>query len=323
MKLANPIYDSVFKYLLDDNEVAKILISNILGLKIEALQLEPKEITLPSGKRDYTVFRIDFKATITFENQEKQVVLIEIQKAKLDSDIMRFRKYLGSQYLNENNTYDNQSTKAIPIYTIYFLGHCLAHSRKSPIINVNRAYIDNYSKEKLTEKEEFIECLTHNSIVVQIPLFKQFRRNRLEKLLSIFEASTRHEVEVEDMDDEDYKKITRRLVMANADEKVRLEMDVEDEIFREIDNRDRLIAELEGRELEERRQKEEERRQKEEERKQKEEERKQKEEERRQKEEATLHLKIMIKKLISKGFSVQEIADDLGKTTDEIVQLNS
>ena len=137
--------------------------------------------------------------------------------------------------------------------------------------------------------------MTHNSIVVQIPLFKQFRRNRLEKLLSIFEASTRHEVEVEEMDDEDYKKITRRLVMANADEKVRLEMDVEDEIFREIDNRDRLIAELEGRELEERR----------------------------QKEEATLHLKKMIKKLISKGFSVQEIADDLGKTADEIVQLNS
>lgn len=245
MKLANPIYDSVFKYLLEDNDVAKILISNILDIKIDTLQLEPTEITLPAGKRDFTVFRIDFKATITLPNQEKQAVLIEIQKAKLDSDIMRFRRYLGSQYLNENNTYPNEPKKAIPIYTIYFLGKTLAHSKKSPIINVNRNYIDNYSKEILTEKEEFIECLTHNSIVIQIPLFKQFRRNRLEKLLAIFESSTRHEVEVDDIDDEEYKKITRRLIMANADEKIRQEMTIEDEILSEFDNLDRKIAQLE------------------------------------------------------------------------------
>jgi hypothetical protein len=78
MILANPIYDSVFKYLLDDNEVAKILISNILDIKIDSLQFEPTEIILPAGKRDYTVFRIDFKATITLPTQEKQVILIEI-----------------------------------------------------------------------------------------------------------------------------------------------------------------------------------------------------------------------------------------------------
>lgn len=255
MKLANPIYDSVFKYLLEDNDVAKILISNILDIKIDTLQLEPTEITLPAGKRDFTVFRIDFKATITLPNQEKQAVLIEIQKAKLDSDIMRFRRYLGSQYLNENNTYPSEPKKAIPIYTIYFLGKTLAHSKKSPIINVNRNYIDNYSKEILTEKEEFIECLTHNSIVIQIPLFKQFRRNRLEKLLAIFESSTRHEVEVDDIDDEEYKKITRRLIMANADEKIRQEMTIEDEILSEFDNLDRKIAQLEQENEQERKQK--------------------------------------------------------------------
>ena len=243
MIIANPIYDSVFKYLLDDNEVARVLISNLLDIKIESLHVEPTETIVIGETRDFTVFRIDFKATISLENNEKQVVLIEIQKAKLDSDILRFRKYLGAQYLDNKNTYPENSTKAYPIYTIYFLGHELAHSQSSPIINVNREYIDNYSKQKLAHKEEFIECLTHNSIVIQIPLFKKFRRNRIEKLLSIFEASTRHEVDVFDEDDSDYKLITRRLVAANADSKVRQLMDVEDEIIEELAKKDRAIAE--------------------------------------------------------------------------------
>ncbi len=290
MILANPIYDSVFKYLLEDNEVAKILISNILDIKIDSLQLEPTELNLPVGKRDFTVFRIDFKATITLENNEKHVVLIEIQKAKLDSDIMRFRKYLGTQYASDQNSYAEKPNKAIPIYTIYFLGKPLKYSKKSPIINVNRHYVDNFSKEILTEKEEFIECLTHNSIIIQIPLFKQYRRNKIEKLLAIFEASTRHEVEVEELEDEDFQKVTRRLIKANADEKIRQEMTIEDEILSELDNLDRKIADLEKSESEAKA----------------------------REEEAKATLKKMIQRLQSKGFSLEEIALDLEKTVAEI-----
>jgi hypothetical protein len=245
MIIANPIYDSVFKYLLDDNEVAKVLISNILDIKVETLHLEPTETSFATeGVRNFTVFRIDFKATITLENEAKQVILIEIQKAKLETDIVRFRKYLGNQYIDPKNTYPNEPHKAIPIYTIYFLGHALEHAKTSPIININREYIDNYSKQKITEKEEFIECLTHNSVVVQIPLFKTYRRNRLEKLLSIFEASTNHEINIDEVEDADYKLVTRRLIAANADSKVRIQMDVEDEIISELANKDRRIDNL-------------------------------------------------------------------------------
>jgi hypothetical protein len=37
MNIANPVYDSVFKYLLDDNRVAKIFISAIIGEEITDL----------------------------------------------------------------------------------------------------------------------------------------------------------------------------------------------------------------------------------------------------------------------------------------------
>ncbi len=31
MRIANPIYDAVFKYLMDDNSLAKLLLSTIWG----------------------------------------------------------------------------------------------------------------------------------------------------------------------------------------------------------------------------------------------------------------------------------------------------
>lgn len=335
VKIANPIYDSVFKYLLEDNEVAKILVANILDLKIEKLELQPTELNIPIEKRDFTVFRIDFKATITLNNEERKVVLIEIQKAKLGSDIMRFRKYLGAQYANPNNTYPNQPNSAMPIYTIYFLGTTLANYKHSPIINVNRQYIDNYNKDILLEKEEFIECLTHDAVVIQIPLFKKFRRNRLEKLLGIFEASTRHEVEADDFEDEEYQKVTRRLAMANSSEKIRQEMDLEDEILRELENLERKMALMEEIKdlaiaaLEEERRKveeaeavlEAERRKVGEAEAVLEAERRKVEEERKKNDSKTAVLKNMAKKFHKKGMSVEEIAIEMDISVGQVKEL--
>ncbi len=51
-------------------------------------------------------------------------VCIEIQKAKFPADIMRFRNYLGKQYSNKNNVYEQDSRlKACPILSIYILRH--------------------------------------------------------------------------------------------------------------------------------------------------------------------------------------------------------
>ena len=91
-------------------------------------------------------------------------------------------------------------------------------------------------------------------------------------------------------------------------------MDIEDEIYREIDNRDRKIADLEAKE-EEAKAREEEAKAREEEAKARE------EEERRQKEEAKANLKKMIQKLLHKGFSLNEIAEDLEKSVAEINQI--
>ncbi|MCI5143697.1 MAG: hypothetical protein D3909_18625, partial [Candidatus Electrothrix sp. ATG1] len=157
MKVANPLYDVVFKYLMQDMRVAKLVISNIIEQEIESLDFAFTELNrkLPGG--GLTVLRIDFAAKIREPDGSSKLVLIELQKAKFPTDITRFRKYLGKQYQEESNIHLDEKTgkkKALPIISIYILGHNLEHN-DSPVIHVKREYYDHATREKLTRKEEF------------------------------------------------------------------------------------------------------------------------------------------------------------------------
>ena len=110
MHIANPIYDVVFKYLMEDAKVAKLLISSIIGEEIEELEFRPQEFSTDIDKSrlegrtgTLTVYRLDFSAKIKSDEGSKNVI-IEIQKAKFATDIMRFRTYLGNQYSDSNST---------------------------------------------------------------------------------------------------------------------------------------------------------------------------------------------------------------------------
>ncbi|MBN2892456.1 MAG: hypothetical protein JXL97_11360 [Bacteroidales bacterium] len=243
-KIANPIYDVVFKYLLSDNKIAKLLISDLLGVEINTLELRPQEFSTDTENKTLTVYRIDFKAEIVLKSGEKLVVLIEIQKAKFTTDLIRFRKYLGEQYVSKQNTIEKEDKiLPLPIITIYFLGYGLDNNKDIPIIRVKRQYLDNYNGDKLKGEEMFIETLTHDSIIVQIPALKKQRRNDLEKALSVFEVGKIQEVSINEEDyPERYKSVVRQLLKAIADEQVRKTMDVEDEILEDLEKKERLIA---------------------------------------------------------------------------------
>jgi len=51
MQIANPIYDTVFKYLLEDNDAAKLLISTIISEEIVKLDFMPQESILDIEKK--------------------------------------------------------------------------------------------------------------------------------------------------------------------------------------------------------------------------------------------------------------------------------
>ena len=260
MQIANPIYDVVFKYLMEDNKIAKLLISAIIGEKIISLDCLPKEriAEFEFELHTLTVYRLDFSAKIQTAKGYKNV-LIEIQKAKFATDIMRFRKYLGEQYQKKENVYQTiingiEKKKAMPILSIYFLGHKLDHITV-PVIKVKREYYDATTGKRLTEKEEFIESLTHDSFIIQIPHLRRKYQTEVEQLLSVFDqrnvTSDSHILNVKEEDfPERYRAMIRRLQSAVSEPEVRDKMDIEDEILeelqdweREVERRDQIIEE--------------------------------------------------------------------------------
>jgi len=267
MQIANPIYDVVFKYLMEDSKIAKLLISSIIKQEIEILEFRPQEFTAEieknksvskkkKGKKKteltfFTVYRLDFSAKIKTPAGDK-IVIIEIQKAKFATDIMRFRKYLGEQYSNKENIYitdenGKRHKKACEIISIYFLGHELENIHGVPVIKSQKTYIDVSSGKEIKQKEYFIDSLNHESYTIPIPELKEKRRNELEKLLGIFDQSNRtsdhHILNVREEDfPEDYRDFIRRLQKAANEPEIRKKMDLEDEIIEELEERERELA---------------------------------------------------------------------------------
>ena len=181
MLIANPIYDVVFKYLLEDLDIAKGFLSELLNLTIESLSIEPQEVIVPKENYGFTVLRLDFKAIIRTPEGTKKI-LIELQKGKYATDILRFRRYLGSNYQKS----DGESKEILPIITIYFLGFPLEENILSSVIKINRNCTDGITHQPITQKSWFIECLTHDSIIVQVTRLSENIQSRLEQLLSVF-----------------------------------------------------------------------------------------------------------------------------------------
>jgi len=183
---------------MEDKRVAKFFIETLLEETIEEVEVQPQEFTYSDfDKASYeektigiAIFRLDFVATIkTGDNQYKKV-LIEIQKAKNEIDLMRFRNYLAEQYKKEDEVRggDGKKKTALPIITIYLLGFNLA-GIESPAVKVNRCYIDLLTHKVIESKSDFIEKLTHDCYVVQLPRIHVKVQTKLEKLLSVFEQN--------------------------------------------------------------------------------------------------------------------------------------
>lgn len=256
-----------------------------------------------------SLFRIDFSAKIRENDGAEHLVLIELQKTWLITETLRFRQYLGTQYLNkeniieEKNEHGQRRTYGLPIISIYILGHPLGNLTE-PVVYVHRRYLD-YDDNPLPSPDPFIESLTHDSIIVQIPFLTGRTRNRLERLLSVFDqeyrqADSEHYLEINDEHfDDEVKCVVHRLLKAAAAPNVRRAMEIEDEILSEIEDRDTTIM-MKNKEIE-----------------QKEQLIEQKEQVIEQKEQV---IRSMIKMLCKNGTSIEEISKQLSMPVELIKQ---
>ena len=260
MIIANPIYDVVFKYLMEDIEIARELLSIILGEEIISLEIKPQESSTETTESNISILRFDFKAVVKTEGGELKKVLIELQKAKQAFDVMRFRRYLGDNYKKEDEVTNKNGfseKQPLPIVTIYLLGFPLDNIR-SAVVKINREYRDVTTQELITVKEDFVELLTHDCYLIQLKQLSGKSRTKLERVLQVFnpEFQTKddnHKLNFsEDVNDPLLKKMVDRLGRAIASDEIRNIMDIEDEIDRAFERgykkivaeKDKIIASI-------------------------------------------------------------------------------
>ena len=335
MVVANPIYDTVFKFLMEDERIARTILSALLKRDIVKVEVRPHEYSNTKAE-SISIFRIDFAATIRESDGSEHLILIELQKTWLPTETLRFRQYLGVQYESRNNIVsDSKDQHAIPMVAVYLLGHKVGDIEEPVIYVRHQAY--DYNERLVTKgiPNAFVDSLTHDSIIVQIPRLHGKINNRLDEILSFFDQSqqdreNQHFLNLDDStyaeDDLEIQRILRRLLIAAADTNMRMDMNVEDEYYSIIESRDtdimiktRELAETSAQLKESNARLEESKVQLEESKVQLEESNARLEESKVQLEESKAQLKRKnealrksIKILIEKGFKSEEIADMLG-----------
>ena len=191
--IGNPIFDSVFKFFLADDTAARILLSALIKKKVTKLETRKNEFMQKGDNGEISVMRIDFGAHILAQdangNDVDQLIIIELQKAWVNYEVPRFRRYLGQNYIAAENIFRDAKDDrdyGLPIIAVYILNHRVGNLTE-PVTYLNRKYLD-YDGNELTTgvPDKFGESLSHDCIIVQVPLLSDKIRNRAEKILQVF-----------------------------------------------------------------------------------------------------------------------------------------
>lgn len=204
MTIANPLYDTIFKKLMENDRAAKFFIGTLLEQNIHALQVitqefpNPKDVDKSSavtiGSKDQQsqevsakdFFQLDFIATILTDTGEPEKVHVEIQKIKNFIEPKLLSNFQAVHY-NRKGTFDYEKRK-LPSITIYILGFNLPDI-ESACIKLEQTYEDLISNKRINHKIDFIEKLSQDCYIVQVNRITDRFETSLDKLLSVFEQS--------------------------------------------------------------------------------------------------------------------------------------
>jgi hypothetical protein len=315
MRIVNPLYDTAFKYLMQNEKFAKRVLSVILDEEVEVVHLSQQETVFPDPKRQLTLFRLDFKAVIREPDGTRKTILVELQKSKYETDIQRFRHYLGSSYMEKPKKDIVEEERVeyngmYPIVTIYILGYKL-NELPYMAVTVNREIIDAATKQKIDVKSFFIEHLTHKSHIIQVRRLPEQRRTRLENFMVLFNQAwvteTNSILDLQELP-EGFEDLASYLHGPVADEQFRRNLDAEEELDSIFDQQEakylhQIAVAQQEKEEAEKREKEAEKREA---------------EERRQKEEARQKIIELATFLKQMGLPTQQISEKTGLTEQEI-----
>lgn len=270
MQIANPLYDHAFKYLMSNDRLARKVLSVILEKEVLELELSQQEVVVEDEERRFTLYRLDFKAVIEDENGRRETVLIELQKSKLPTNVLRFRNYLGLSYTKKTKKTDPETKveqdTALPIISIYILGYNV-EDIPAAATKVDRKIMDMSRHEEMHIESDFIDMLTHTCYILQVRRLPEQRRSRIEQFLTLFNQAwvmeSKYIIDLKEVPEE-FGDIAAYLQRPLQEEEIRAKLRAEEELETIFAVQEAEKVQLLNMLEEERRQKEEERRQKEE-----------------------------------------------------------
>ena len=190
--IPNPIYDVVFKYLMEDMESAKIILSILINEKIKKLDFQPishaEKVTEPDSNKEIRLFHLDFIATIELPYGQEELIMIELQKASQPGDIVRFKRYISANF--QKKRYRDvvnpmtQAVETIPqpirLLPIFILNFSIENEVNDLLIKVGRTKTGIFKNKNLVTQNQVIDHLSYDMWVVQLPNIHTVKMEDLE-----------------------------------------------------------------------------------------------------------------------------------------------
>ncbi len=227
--IPNPIYDVVFRYLMQDYDSAMIILSVLINEKIKKLDFQPltftkkatvteyneqleqkadkqfekekqkiiadnslseiekqlaiNEISIkdPVTGKDVKLLHLDFVAVIEKEDGEEELVMIELQKAAIETDIFRFKQYIAENFQKKRKIRKTDPDtgqeiemelpyRLIPIFILNFK---IEDEISDLMIKTRQIKTGVFTDKALDVRNEFIDHLSYELYVVQLPYLQQ------------------------------------------------------------------------------------------------------------------------------------------------------
>jgi hypothetical protein len=271
MKLLNPLFDSVFKYLLEDLEVAKTIIEAITKQEVAELTPAPQESSDIELKLKYLqigMIRQDYVAVIktVLPNGKEQFekVVIEVQKSPIAPEIGRFRNYLADKYRKKSSVAGEE--KYLPVKTIYLIEEIFNPTLPAVLGRRGLYFNELDNKPYQGDRDKIVELFNHDSWFIQTELLPSDFKDELMYVLSVFAPWFRKspkdryieipEKEILVKKHRILERIIRRLEAATQDSLVNTSLDAEMDYEQYIENMAREASHYKEVSEKERRQKE-------------------------------------------------------------------
>ncbi len=278
--IPNPIYDVVFRYLMQDYDSAMIVLSTLINEKIKRLEFKPitaarktteeeydeqlrqktdkhfkKEkqkiiansklseaeklsaidniaLKEPAGIKDIKLMHLDFTAVIEKEDGEEELVMIELQQVPVETDIFRFKQYIAENFqkkrkLKQTDPDSNEEQeielpyRLIPIFILNFK---IEDQISDLMIKTRQIKTGIFTDKEITVKNEFIDNLSYELYVVQLPYLEQAEKLNFEpdsykgKLLALLQLFDQR---AKDIDNEYRLRLFRKLFPGFLDQVIK------------------------------------------------------------------------------------------------------